>query len=276
MAPSVAWVVLGQLLSCAAADGLRKPRHHHDNPWKHMAVQHDGASPRPIIGNPWADQHMQEQHAQYTEKQVDEEVEKERPVAPKEVLPLQNTHSLVAHYAQHDAEEAFRAPAPGPAPGPGPAPWTEDPEWMVDGARGDKSQTVPIPESVTRGTEADGAPEQGFRGPPVRHGNLKTATDDWRLEFGPEGPGSAYAACRKHPENYWCKVHMGELGSGMEPSLPGAGPGGDAGGGGDNGGEAGDPFPRRPRVEDRRPGSSHRTAAMPATLGALLLAAFLA
>lgn len=264
--PRWTWLVLSQLLAGAAAAGMRKPRHHHENPWKHMATPIDGKSPRPIVGNPWADQHMKMQHAQDTEEQVEKEVAGERPVAPKEPIPLQNAHVLVAHYAHHDAEEAMRAPAP--APGPGPAPWTEDPEWMVDGARGDKSQTVPIPENVVSGLESAGAPEQGFHGPPVRHGNLKTATGDWRTEFGPNGPTNAYKACKMHPENYWCKEHIRELAAG---DWPAEGPPGAAGGAVDSYGTT-----YRPQVEDRRPGASHRTATVPATLLALLVAAFVA
>lgn len=256
-------LVLGHALtSFAAAEDSGKPRHKHDSPWMHMKLPNpDGASHRAIQGNPWADGDAARKRGErgHEESDVERAVSADRPTAPEQVVPLKGDamHSLVSHYAHRDAEDAVAtqalragAPAPGPGPAPGPAPWTEDPEWMVDGARGDKSQTVPIPTNVVRGLATDAAPEQGFHGRPVAHSNLKTALGDWRAEFGPEGPESACGACIKHPDNYWCKAHITELCRGIDLSDPGGGGGGS---GGSSAREAGPAF--------RKTGGASRLAA---------------
>jgi len=61
------------------------------------------------------------------------------------------------------------------------------------------------------GSVNNALPEQGYHGRPVKHKDLKTMTDDWRLEFGKNGPESAFRACLKNRQLYWCKKHMREL-----------------------------------------------------------------
>lgn len=192
------------------------------NPWKKFLKEkreaHQGGAAAAIKGNPWLD----EQHSGAAETQAATEntvaaaVQHDRQVEAmraKHWEPQKTTRSLIGHFAHHDteatikAQEEFRAGAPAP----GPAPWTDDPEWVVDGKRGDKTSIVPIPDNVVRASVKDELPEQGYHGKPVKHKDLKTMTDDWRLEFGKNGPESAFRMCLKHRELYWCKKHLREL-----------------------------------------------------------------
>merc|ERR1719287_202564 len=50
---------------------------------------------------------------------------------------------------------------------------------------GNESQPGPGVESKDA---SDGLPDQGFQGDAVKHENKTTATDDWRQEYGPNGP----------------------------------------------------------------------------------------
>lgn len=202
-----------------------KPRHKHNFTWR-------GEHPaRPVVGNPWADTigvHGQFKHAQASADSVEHEVAKEmddNANAPRltegpNLRPRDSSmHALVGHFSKEEKwqRQLRRAAAPGPAP----APWSEDPEWVADGARGDKSQTVPITNQF-QGLESDGAPEQGYHGRPVQHDNMETYTGDWNNEFGPKVRG-AWEVCQdEHNRNgYWCRTHMKELEPGIQSSAPG-------------------------------------------------------
>lgn len=187
-------------------------------------LQGRGPSGKAIHGNAWAEQAGQPVHHQASEndieKQVREEEEARAKATAKNHVPLA-TPKVHAPLGITDARAMAHlrkiihgngAPAPGPAPGPGgPAPWTEDPEWMVDGARGDKTRTVPITDQF-KGLESIPQPEQGFHGRPVQHADMDSMTGDWSIEFGPKGPMSAYEVCLEHPRSWWCKQHMHQLG----------------------------------------------------------------
>lgn len=197
-------------------------------------LQGRGPSGKSIHGNAWAEQAGQPVHRQASESDVDRQVREEAearakaavhnhvPVAsPKIRAPLGISDArAMAHLRK--LVHGNGAPAPGPAPGP--APWTEDPEWMIDGARGDKTRTVPITDQF-KGLESVPIPEQGFHGRPIQHSDMDSMTGDWNREFGPKGPMTAYEVCKEHPRNWWCKQHMHELGgpSLSKPSPPWSG-----------------------------------------------------
>lgn len=200
----------------------------------------NGASARQIGGNPWADVGGKRQHKQQStdaiENQVNAQAEEEMKVGHLPKLPLarpkkthkqvvQESQELASHFedgngiarfsSQRRGRVIIGAPAPGPGPAPGPVPWTEDPEWMVDGARGDKTRTAPIGEQF-KGLASIPQPEQGFHGRPIVHEDMETMTGDWGSEFGPKGPSSAYKVCKEHPRSYWCRTHMKELSGGED------------------------------------------------------------
>lgn len=187
-------------------------------------IQGRGPSNKAIHGNAWSEQAGQPVHHPSSESEVDREIREEKEAqakrasqAPKVPLKQPKVHAplgitdarAMAHLRK--IIHGNGAPAPGPGPAPGPAPWTEDPEWMIDGARGDKTQTVPIIDQF-KGLENIPAPEQGFHGRPVQHDDMDSMTGDWNIEFGPKGPDTAYEVCKQHPENWWCKQHIHELG----------------------------------------------------------------
>jgi len=207
----------------------------------------NGASARSIGGNPWNDVGGRRQHKQSDadtiQKQVEAQSQEEMKVGHLPKLPVssrkkthkqvvQESEELAAHFedgngvARFSAHRRFIAGAPAPGPAPGPAPWTEDPEWMVDGARGDKTRTAPIHPDVWRGLANIPQPEQGFHGRPIVHEDMETVTGDWGSEFGPKGPSSAYKVCKEHPKSYWCRTHLKELSAGEDfggmPPAPAA------------------------------------------------------
>jgi len=50
---------------------------------------------------------------------------------------------------------------------------------------------------------------QGFEGPNVQHIDMKSATSDWQMEFGPSaGHRSVGEICKHRPNNEWCRLHM--------------------------------------------------------------------
>lgn len=182
-------------------------------------IRGKGASSRPINGSPWADMHKRMGPLKDVDKDVAEmhaavvtsgapriptsrEKTKVVPVAPKP-----RVRSLASHL-RHSLTNGAPAPAPGGAPGP--APWTDDPMWMVDGARGDKTKTVPVSNEF-QGLESNPVAEQGFHGPKVQHDDMETMTGDWNIEFGPNGPANLLEACKANPNSYWCKQHMDTL-----------------------------------------------------------------
>jgi len=200
----------------------------------------NGASARQIGGNPWNDVGGRKQHKQSSDddiqKEVDAQANEELKVGHLPKLPVsrpkkthrevvQESQELAAHFEDGNGIARFSstrhgrvvvgAPAPGPGPAPGPAPWTEDPEWMIDGARGDKTRTAPIGNQF-QGLASIPQPEQGFHGRPIVHEDMETVTGDWGSEFGPKGPVSAYKVCKEHPKSYWCKTHMKELSAGED------------------------------------------------------------
>lgn len=65
-----------------------------------------------------------------------------------------------------DGCEEFRTQEPKKEPATAPAPETQAP-----------AEPAPAP-----------LPSQGFEGPPVTHENGETATQDWRKEYGKDGP----------------------------------------------------------------------------------------
>jgi hypothetical protein len=207
---------------------------------KHDSDTDNGASARQVGGNPWADVGGKRQHRQPNvdsiQNQVDAQAEEEMKVGHLPKLPLarpkkthrqvvQESEELASHFEDGNGITRFSsqrrgrvivgAPAPGPGPAPGPVPWTEDPDWMIDGARGDKTRTAPIGEQF-KGLASIPQPEQGFHGRPITHEDMETMTGDWGSEFGPRGPVSAYKVCKEHPRSYWCKTHMQELSGGED------------------------------------------------------------
>jgi len=56
--------------------------------------------------------------------------------------------------------------------------------------------------------EDGGASEQGFSGPQVEHNDAKTATGDWRSEYGPADSDSKSKICREYPDNAWCHKQL--------------------------------------------------------------------
>lgn len=209
----VSAAVLAAVASHAATSEEPPPHKARKNPWKKFLKEHVPTSTGGtghVINAPGLDVAAAKRHASASEDAVEAavEAEHEEDSVPKDGWqPTKTTRSLIAHYAQKKED----APAPAPAPAPGPAPWTDDPEWYIDGKRGDKTQTAPIPEEVVRGSVLDAHPEDGYHGRPVKHVDLKTMTSDWRSEFGKTGPESAFKACMKHRESYWCKKHIREL-----------------------------------------------------------------
>eukprot|EP00746_Dinoflagellata_sp_MGD_P000207 gnl/MRDRNA2_/MRDRNA2_100371_c0_seq1.p1 gnl/MRDRNA2_/MRDRNA2_100371_c0~~gnl/MRDRNA2_/MRDRNA2_100371_c0_seq1.p1 ORF type:complete len:496 (-),score=156.55 gnl/MRDRNA2_/MRDRNA2_100371_c0_seq1:102-1589(-) len=207
---------------------------------KHDSDTDNGASARRIGGNPWNDVGGKRQHKQASvddiQNQVDAQAQEEMKVGHLPKLPVarpkkthrqvvQESEELASHFENGNGIAKFSshrrgkvivgAPAPGPGPAPGPVPWTEDPEWMIDGARGDKTRTAPIGEQF-KGLASIPQPEQGFHGRPINHEDMETMTGDWGSEFGPKGPISAYKVCKEHPRSYWCKTHMKELSGGED------------------------------------------------------------
>jgi len=207
---------------------------------KHDSDSDNGASGRQIGGNPWTDVGGKRQHKQQSadsiQNQVDAQAQEELKVGHLPKLPIarprkthrqvvQESEDLAAHFEDGNGIAKFSshrrgrvivgAPAPGPGPAPGPMPWTEDPEWMIDGARGDKTRTAPIGEQF-KGLASIPQPEQGFHGRPITHEDMETMTGDWGSEFGPKGPSSAYKVCKEHPKSYWCRTHLKELSAGED------------------------------------------------------------
>lgn len=196
--------------------------------WKAVKEDNYGATARTVSGNPWKDVGGKELHSQVSEDIVEKEVEQQfasnnpgrLPKIPlsqpkknhKEIMHKART--LAAHFS-NDMQN-FGAPAPAPGPAPGPVPWTEDPEWMIDGARGDKTKTAPIGEQF-KGLASIPQPEQGFHGRPIVHEDMDSMVGDWQTEFGPAGPKSAFQICQDHPRSYWCRTHMKELEPAEEP-----------------------------------------------------------
>lgn len=179
-----------------------------------------GPSSKAIGGDPWKEQAGQPVHHPASENEVDKQVREEEearakeaaknhvPVAvPKIRAPLGiDDARAMAHLRK--IVHGQGAPAPGPAPGP--APWTEDPEWMVDGARGDKTRNIPITDQF-QGLSSVPLPEQGFHGRPIQHTDMDTMVGDFGREFGPQGPDNACEVCKNNPASYWCKQHMKTL-----------------------------------------------------------------
>lgn len=206
----------------------------------HDDANDNGASARKIGGNPWNDVGGKRQHKQSDadaiEKQVEEQEAEELKVGHLPKLPTSRTKKThrqvvkeaddlashfengngIARFSSGKARVVAGAPAPGPGPAPGPVPWTEDPEWMIDGARGDKTRTAPIGVDIFKGLASVPQPEQGFHGRPIVHEDMETMTGDWGSEFGPRGPVSAYKVCKEHPRSYWCRTHLKELSAGEE------------------------------------------------------------
>lgn len=154
-------------------------------------------------------------HKQVGIDAVEKEVAKENPThVHMNAEPMKIKEPSERALVNHFSKRTLRATAPAPAPGP--APWTEDPQWMVDGARGDKTKTVPITDQF-KGLEKLGAPEQGFHGRPVRHANGDSYSTDFTNEFGP-GVKDAFQVCmmKEHRSDYWCKIHMKDLMIGSE------------------------------------------------------------
>lgn len=174
-----------------------------------------GAHDKVVAGNEWTGKVPQ--HKQVASDAVAREVAGETPShdhinAEPQRLHGESEKALLHHFSKRSS----RAPAPGPAPGPAPAPWSEDPQWMVDGARGDKTQTVPITNQF-KGLESIAVPEQGFHGRPVRHSNGDTMVDDFTNEFG-RGHMDAFEICMKkeHRSDYWCRTHLEGLMGGSD------------------------------------------------------------
>lgn len=184
-------------------------------------IRGQGPSNKAIHGNAWSEQAGQPVHHPASESAVDKEVREEeesraKTVAQKTQVPFSVPKIRAplgitdARAMAHLRKTIHGGPAPAPGGAPGPAPWTEDPEWMVDGKRGDKSSTVPITEQF-KGLASVPIPEQGFHGRPIQHEDMDTMTGDWNREFGPK-VNSAYEVCKQNPANWWCKQHMHELG----------------------------------------------------------------
>eukprot|EP00746_Dinoflagellata_sp_MGD_P033917 gnl/MRDRNA2_/MRDRNA2_18098_c0_seq1.p1 gnl/MRDRNA2_/MRDRNA2_18098_c0~~gnl/MRDRNA2_/MRDRNA2_18098_c0_seq1.p1 ORF type:complete len:239 (+),score=48.85 gnl/MRDRNA2_/MRDRNA2_18098_c0_seq1:56-772(+) len=197
-------------------------------------IRGKGPSNHHINGSPWAkgqrslgqpqdvDKSVEAMHAAVVTSEVPR-IPVSRPKSqPVPIAPKPRVRSLASRL-RHSSSDGAPAPAPGPAPGP--APWTDDPEWMLDGARGDKTKTVPITDELT-GLESNPVAEQGFHGPKVQHDDMETMTGDWNREFGPNGPSNLWEACKTNPGNYWCKQHKDALWhlsgppkSGSQPTL---------------------------------------------------------
>jgi len=168
-----------------------------------------GAHNRTVEGNAWKG-HGPVQNKQVKIEDVASKVEKETSTHAHVYAQPQNIkepseRALVAHFAKRSLRHH------APAPGPSPSPWSEDPQWMVDGARGDKTKLVPITDQF-KGLESIPVPEQGFHGRPIRHANGDTYTDDFASEFGPE-VDDAFQTCMKqeHRNEFWCKTHLKDL-----------------------------------------------------------------
>jgi len=55
--------------------------------------------------------------------------------------------------------------------------------------------------------EDKGTPEQGFSGEAVEHTNMKTVTEDWHGEYGPDSGHQSYREiCALYPDNKWCHL----------------------------------------------------------------------
>jgi hypothetical protein len=86
-----------------------------------------------------------------------------------------------------------------PAAAPGPAP-----------ALAPMASPASAPQVVSSPFHMDedmGAAEQGFSGDLVEHDNMKTATKDWHVEYGPGAHGlqDYIRICRLYPDNQWCR-----------------------------------------------------------------------
>jgi hypothetical protein len=82
-----------------------------------------------------------------------------------------------------------------PEPVPTPPPTTPAPTEKPEAQKKPSQQQVP------------GLPSQGFDGEEVAHVDGETATDDWRVEFGPGQPDTYDSVCSKHPNNEWCRLN---------------------------------------------------------------------
>jgi len=125
--------------------------------------------------------------------------------------------------AQESPAPATQAAAPaavGPAPSPGPmsAPAAPIPSPFIPGVSGGKPWG-PIGEDEAYYYKKGGKdpsrmhmseklklPEHGYWGKLVEHEDMKTSSNDWMREFGPNsGHQSIAEICRHHPESMWCR-----------------------------------------------------------------------
>jgi len=113
---------------------------------------------------------------------------------PSHIVQFQGGHEenlkdlAGASPASAQAVASSAGSAPGPAPGQPPG-LGADAAYAMD--------------------EDVGAPEQGFKGQIVEHDNMKTMTEDWHGEYGPNASGehSYIKICAEYPDNTWCRNH---------------------------------------------------------------------
>jgi len=63
---------------------------------------------------------------------------------------------------------------------------------------------------ATKGLQSDGAPEQGLHGDLVKHEDKKTATQDWRSEYG-ASTQTLKQICAKNKSSIWCRQHAHQI-----------------------------------------------------------------
>lgn len=173
-----------------------------------------GAHDRVVSGNEWSGKVIQ--HTQIPSDTVAREVESEAPYKDHIITVPQKIRGASEKALIHHFSKRARGPAPAPAPGPSPAPWSEDPQWMVDGARGNKDNTVPITNQF-KGDQNIPLPEQGYHGKPIRHANGETMTGDFANEFG-SAHKDAFEICMEkgNRNDFWCRTHLEGLMAGSE------------------------------------------------------------
>jgi len=120
-------------------------------------------------------------------------------------------------YCKQFFPEEAPAGAPKPAPAPAPAPKAEE---VKEAPAAAPAATPAAPAPAAAPAMERPLPEQGFEGPLVEHNDKKTATSDWRKEFGPQGPNHTYkSVCAEHPDNEWC-IRNGHVGAAVRTQAP--------------------------------------------------------
>lgn len=192
------------------------------NPGKDKVM--DGDSKEVTSGKGYCEEYFSAEDAEKKLKEIEEKEKKEAAaIAAKE------KEVIVPAPAPAPAEVPAPAPAPKteattaapPAPAPAPEEKAEAPAPAPAAAApaGPAAPAAPLPGDEEWYFKDEGKwpgrmhmdehfklPTQGYWGKLVGHDDMKTATGDWRSEFGPDGNHKSYASiCKDYPENEWCK-----------------------------------------------------------------------